>query len=323
MPMYSDSKYVNIKLTVVLAVVFLGGPVGCNSDIHDRNDLVESDARKMEVVAGSANAKYLPILDDLLPRYYEVLGIDDRDPETSWSRALEAFKKRKVNLNVHITIESAVVAIETVLQRRLASHAGSPSNTLFMPVNLLMGLIRAYSTGDDIQKVCLPATPCRFPRQIFNRFARDIRVCIESQKHTKPSTDYYRFYRGLVDYFSASQGIDEAAGRVKAMYFLDTYILPNYIVGASASISSYRWGSSHYSKYPRDLIIIEEFIANGPPKSDDSLTRSKALDFFKRFVDYAQSFWNQRIVMDTDTIYRTREILITIKSIATDIRHLG
>lgn len=310
---------VNRRLVAVVVVLFLGGPVGCNSDEGSRDTRTEPDKRNEQVLTGSTGAKYLPVLDELLPRYYELLGIDDRKSDTSWSKAVDDFRRRKISFNVHATMERSVIGIETVIQRRLASHAASPSNTLFMPVNLLMAMIRAYGTSDDSRKFCPPSDPCRFARQIFSRFARDIAVCIESQKHTRPSTDYYRFYRGLVDYFKVSLGIEESAARVKGIYFLDTYVLPIYISDASTSISSYRWTPSTYAKYPRDLMVIEEFIANGPGNSEYP---KSAVDIFNRFINYASSFWDKRVIMDTEKVYRTREILITIKSITTDIRHL-
>ena len=302
-----------------LALSIVSGCAGSRSHTGDASD---DDSWEATGMVECGDLKALEKLSDVLPRYFEILGVDYDGPDGSYRQVTQNFCRMKTIIEVRSNIEHAAVVIENVLQKRLAYPSASPSNTLFMPVNLLMGVLRGLSAeGRGYHDECKSTDPCFFPKQLFMRFSKVFDICVETQKRSKPATDYYRFYRGLVDYLKAAYTMNEKTGRTAALYFLDTYVLPIYAADWTG-LSTYRW-TILKSKYPRDLVIIEEFIAAGPP-SDDSQAASAAdaVDIFKRFYVYAKQFWDKKILMDQLLPHQIRDVLITLKKISTDIRNL-
>ncbi len=304
----------------MIIVVLLGGmgPLGCQSD--PTGDGSEKNQHRDTAVVASNIVKYVAELTELLPRYYDVLGIDYGVDEPPWKTALTNMGSLKLNSGIQTMIETSVASVDKVLGKRFASSSASPSNTLFMPVNLLVGLLRAMTEKTSFRKLCSKNDPCQFPRQVFKRFVLDFRICFNSQKRTQPSTDYYRLYRGLVDYSKLAFNIEEKAARVLAMEFLDTYVLPIYLVNSFPFLTTYRWTTKPDMYYPRDLVVIEEFIASGPP-DDSEPDKFRSIDIFRRFYEYAKSFWDNRVIIEKDNPTKSRELYATIKSIVTDIRH--
>ena len=297
--------------------------LGCQPDSpgETKEDVLRLELGELPTKYG----KYFAKLADLLPRYYAILGIDYQGSEPPWKTALVELvtKKRKLSVNVHSIVDKAVVYMEKSIQKRLVTHSASPSNTLFMPINLLIGLLRAVPESGGDSEACDPRNAsCQFFKQVLKRFVKDHRMCIETQKRTQPSTDYYRFYVGLVDYLKVYLKTEEKPARAHAMEFLDTYILPIYMATVAPSIATYRWTTKPGDYYPPDLIVIEEFIANGPPPNLDDPQRPICVGLFKRFYEYAKSFWDNKVVIDFVHPSFTREVYSTIKSITTDIRHL-
>lgn len=295
------------------------GPFGCQSD--PKGDASENNQRSDTTVVASNTVKYVAKLTELLPRYYDVLGIDYGVNEPPWKTALKNMGSLKLSPGTQTMIETSVASVDKVLDKRFASSSASPSNTLFMPVNLLVGLLRAYTEKNSFRSMCSDRKdPCQFPRQVFTRFVLDFKPCVHTQKRTQPAADYYRFYRGLVDYSKLAFNIEEKAARIVAMEFLDTYVLPIYLVNSFSFLTSYRWTTKPDVYYPRDLVVIEEFIGSGPPDDSDP-DKSRSIDIFKRFYEYAKSFWDNRVIIENDNPTKSRELYATIKSIATDIRH--
>jgi hypothetical protein len=152
-------------------------------------------------------------------------------------------------------------------------------------------------------------------RLIHHRCLGEIDLAIVTHKHARPATESYLFFRGLAEYYKASGRVSgDVAARTAAILFIESYVLPFYM-RAIFNTRTDRW--SGVGIYPPDLIVIEDFIAKGPPDLG-SAAFEKSIKIFKDLIDLNKGLWDNKISptqISTDRV----GILTNIKKLVVDI----